>query len=469
MVTIFEEIKKQKEKEWFESKYKPEIYITGPLTEEKIRKISEIKREPDWMLENRLKAFRIFEKLPMPNFGPRLDINFDEIAYYASPVFYPKPSKWEELPEFIRETYRKLGLTKEYVEQYLGGAVLQFDSAPVAKKIKEKLESLGVIFMSMDEAVQEYPEIVKKYFGKVISPAEHKFAALNTAVWSGGAFIYVPEGVKLDFPLHAYFRINLESIGQFERTLIIAEENSEVTYVEGCSAPIYSASSLHAAVVEVVAKKNAKVRYYTIQNWSKNVYNLVTKRAILEDNAKVQWVSIELGSKVTMLYPSLILSNNCVGELYNLSIAYEGQHIDSGGKIIFRGSNSKGTIVSKSIAIGKSARATSRFDVIISEGAKNSVLISKCDSLSIKNGRVETIPRIICNEKDVYFNHEGKSEIIDEERLLFLKSKGLKEDIAKRLIYQGFFEDITDKLPDFFKLEVKKLIDIELEEYGGFG
>jgi len=469
MVTIFEDIKKVKEKEWFESKYNPEVYITGPLTEEKIRKISEIKEEPDWMLEKRLEAFRIFERLPMPNFGPQLDINFDEITYYASPISYPKPKKWEELPEFIKEAYRKLGLTKEYVEQYLGGAVLQFDSAPVVKKVKEKLESLGVIFMSMDEAVQEYPEIVKQYFGRVISPAENKFAALNTAVWSGGVFIYVPKGVKLDFPLHAYFRINLESIGQFERTLIIAEEDSEVTYVEGCSAPIYSASSLHAAVVEVIAKKNAKVRYYTIQNWSKNVYNLVTKRAILEDNAKVQWVSIELGSKVTMLYPSLILSNNCVGEIYNLSIAYEGQHIDSGGKIIFRGSNSRGIIVSKSIAIGKTARATSRFDVMVSEGAKNSVLVSKCDSLSINDGRVETIPRIICNEKDVYFNHEGKSEIIDEERLFFLKSKGLKEDVAKRLIYLGFFEDITDKLPDFFRLEVKKVIDIELEEYGGFG
>ena len=468
MVTIFEDIKKVKEKEWFESKYSPEVYITGPLTEEKIRKISEIKNEPEWMLKIRLDALKAFNSLPMPDFGPKLEINFDEISYYASPVSYPKPRKWEELPEFIKEAYRKLGLSKEEAEMLLG-VEFQFDSVPIFRKAKEKLEKLGVIFMSMDEAVQEYPELVKKYFGKVVSPYENKFAALNTAVWSGGVFIYVPKGVKLDFPLHAYFRINLDKIGQFERTLIIAEEDSEVSYVEGCSAPIYSASSLHAAVVEVIAKKNSKVNYYTLQNWSKNVYNLVTKRAILEDNSRVQWVSIELGSKATMLYPSLILANNCVGEIYNLSIAHENQHIDSGGKIIFKGSNSRGIIVSKSIAIGETSIATSRFDIKILKGAKNSTLISKCDSLSINNGKVETIPRIICDEKDVYFNHEGKSEIVDEERLFFLKLKGLKEDVAKKLLYLGFFEDVTEKLPDFFKLEVQKLINVELEEYGGFG
>ncbi|MEM0476343.1 MAG: Fe-S cluster assembly protein SufB [Candidatus Aenigmatarchaeota archaeon] len=468
MATIFEEFKKLKEKEWFESKYEPELVIEGPLTEEKIRKISEIKNEPEWMLEKRLEGLKAFKSLPMPSFGPKLDINFDEITYFASPISYPKPKKWEELPQFIKEAFIKLGLSKEEAEM-LAGVEFQFDSVPVFKKIKKRLEEYGVVFMSMDEAVNEYPEIVKKYFAKVISPYENKFAALNTAVWSGGAFIYVPKNVKLDFPLHAYFRINLEKIGQFERTLIIAEENSEVTYVEGCSAPIYSASSLHAAVVEVIAMKNSKVKYFTLQNWSKNVYNLVTKRAVVEDNAKVQWVSVELGSKATMLYPSLVLKNNAIGEIYNLSIAYEDQHIDSGGKLIFIGNNSKGMIVSKSIAIGKNAIATSRFDIKVTKNAKNSTIISKCDSLSIDNGRVETIPRIIVDNKDCYFNHEGKSEIIDEERLFYLKTKGLEENIAKRLIFFGFFEDVTKTLPDFFRLEVNKLLSIELEEYGGFG
>ncbi|MEM0481081.1 MAG: Fe-S cluster assembly protein SufB [Candidatus Aenigmatarchaeota archaeon] len=468
MDIVFEKIEEQKEKEWFRVEYKPEIVIKGPLTEEKIRKIWEIKEEPDWMLDIRLKAFKVFQKLPMPSFGPKLEINFDEIIYYGSALRYPKPRKWEELPEFIRETFRRLGISKEEVEA-LGSASLQFDSIPAFKKVRKELEEQGVIFSTLDEAVREYPEIVKKYFGKAISYSEHKFAALNTAVWSGGVFIYVPKNVKVKVPLHAYFRINLENIGQFERTLIIAEENSEVSYVEGCSAPIYSASSLHAAVVEAFAKRNSKLRYYTIQNWSKNVYNLVTKRAIVENNAHVQWVSIELGSKATMLYPSLILKNNCIGEIYNLSISHNGQHIDSGGKLIFIGKNSRGNIISKSIAIGKNAISTSRFDVIIKKSAKNSLVISKCDSLSLKDGKIETIPRYICENKSSLFNHEGKSEIIDEEKLLFLASKGISEEVAKKLIYLGYFEDVLETLPDFFKLEVLKLLNVDLEEYGGFG
>jgi len=292
---------------------------------------------------------------------------------------------------------------------------------------------------------------------------------LNTAVWSGGVFIYIPKDVELEFPLHAYFRINLEKMGQFERTLIIADENSEVNYVEGCSASICSIASLHAAVVEVVAKKGSKVKYYTIQNWSKNVYNLVTKRAYLEDDSKVQWASIELGSKVTMFYPSLVLNNNCLGEIYNLSIAHNNQHIDSGGKLIFNGKNSKGLIISKGIAIGKNAKSTSRFDIFINKNSENSIVISKCDSLSIDNGKVEAIPRIVVNENKCYFDHEGKNEIIDNEKIFFLTSKSINEDKAKELIFFGFIDDIINNLPDFFKLELKKILSINLEEYGGFG
>ncbi|MEM0324891.1 MAG: Fe-S cluster assembly protein SufB [Candidatus Aenigmatarchaeota archaeon] len=467
MVSIFKDIEKLKEKDWFSSNYIPEKIIKGPLNEEKIKEISEIKNEPKWMLKKRLEGFRAFKKLPMPNFGPKIEINFDEINYFSSPL-YPKPRSWDELPSFIKETFIKLGLSKKEIE-ILAGIEFQFDSIPIFKKIREKLEELGIIFTSLDEAIINYPKLVKKYFGKIVSPYENKFAALNTAVWSGGVFIYIPKDVKLEFPLHAYFRVNLEKMGQFERTLIIADENSEVNYVEGCSASIYSIASLHAAVVEVIAKKRSKVKYYTIQNWSKNVYNLVTKRAYLEDYSKVQWTSIELGSKVTMLYPSLILNNNCLGEIYNLSIAHNNQHIDSGGKLIFNGKNSKGLIISKGIAIGENAKSTSRFDIFINKNSENSIVISKCDSLSIDNGKVETIPRIVVNENKCYFNHEGKNEIIDNEKIFFLTSKGINENKAKELIFFGFIDDIINNLPDFFKLELKKILSINLEEYGGFG
>jgi len=464
-------LKISKESQWFESKYKPELELKGELSEDIVKTISEIKEEPEWMLKNRIDGLKAFRKLDIPDWGPEINIDFNNLIYYALPTIYPKPVKWEELPGFIRETYRRLGLTKEYIEKYLGGAVLQFDSSPIYEKINKYLDSLGVVFTSLDTAIKEYPELVKKYFGKVISPYENKFAALNTAVWSGGVFIYVPKGIEVDIPLHAYFRINLENVGQFERTLIIVEEGAKVSYVEGCSAPIYSTGSLHAAVVEAYVHKGGELNYYTIQNWSKNVYNLVTKRGYGEGNNIIRWVSLELGSKVTMLYPSLVLNDNSIGEIYSLSYATDGQILDTGGRLFIKGKNVRATIVSKGISIGEKteAKSVNRTDVKIFKGAENSYVKSSCESLLIGKGIAESIPRFEVYEDKTYYNHEAKMEIIDKEKLFYLKSKGISEKEALKLAVFGFFEDVTEKLPDIYRLEIKRLLDIELEKYGGIG
>jgi Fe-S cluster assembly protein SufB len=443
------------------------IIIKGPLDEEKIKKISEIKGEPEWMLNKRLEGYKYFKELPLPDFGPDLSkINFDNIIYYGSILRYPKPINWEQLPEYMKETIEKLGLKREF--EYLSGLNIQYDSIPIYKEIKKYLDQEGVIFTSLDEGVREYPEIVKKYFGKIIPPGDNKFAALNTAVWSGGVFIYVPENVKLDLPLHAYFLINLDMLGQLERTLIIAEKNSKVTYIEGCTAPIYSSQQLHAAVVEVFAEENSEVTYGTIQNWSKNVYNLVTKRAKVGKNSKVKWISLELGSKVTMLYPGLILDDNARGEIYTIGFATDGQIIDTGGRIFAIGENSKGYIISKSISIGKKDKAISvnRIDI---KTNKNGEVLSKCDSLIEENGEAISIPRVEKYSKEGYYNHEAKMEKINDEKIFYLRSLGLSEKEAKKLYLLGFLDDILYNFPESYKLEVKRLIDLELEEIGGFG
>lgn len=443
--------------------------LKGELNEEIVREIHNILDEPDWVLDYRLKGLEYFKKLENPAWGPDLSkIDFNKIIYFGSPLIYPKPVKWEDLPEFIRETYRKLGLNKEYVEKYFGGVVFQYDSSPIFRKIEEYLESIGVIFMSMSEAIKEYPEIIKKYFSKIISYSENKYSALNTAVWSGGVFIYVPKNVKVDIPLHAYFRINLEGIGQFERTLIIAEENSSLTYVEGCSAPIYSTASLHAAVVEVYVHKNANVNYITLQNWSRNVYNLPTKRAYVEDEGRIRWISVELGSKVTMLYPSVILNNNSSAEVYSFSMAKEGQIFDSGGKIYFHGKNSRAIINSIGICLDKNSKIVHRIDIYASKGAKNSMVNSSCKSLLFA-GKVESYPRFVIEEEDFYYNNESKTEYLDEERIFYLESKGIEKNKATKLAILGYFEDIANNLPDLYKLEIKRAINLDLEKYGGIG
>ena len=461
--------KKFLEDQWFRVEYKPEVIIKGPLTKEKIIELSKIKEEPSWMTNIRLKAYEWFKKLPLPDWGPDLSkIDFDNIIYYALP-FRKKPKSWNDLPEYIKETFKKLGISEQEIKM-LAGFGLQFDSLVVYKKVKKYLKKKGVIYTSMDEAVIEYSDIVKEYFGKVVPYTDNKFAALNTAVWSGGSFIYVPEDVEVPFPLHTYFRINLENIGQFERTLIIAERNAKVTYIEGCSAPIYSKASLHASVVEIIAKENSKVNYISLQNWSKNVYNLATKRAILYDNAHVLWISAEFGSKVTMLYPGLILKgNNSKGEIYNISFATDGQIIDTGGRAIHVGKNSKSIIVSKSISIGKKNTAISvyRGDIKILKGAENSKAISQCDSLIEGKGIAESLPKIENYEKNSYFNHEGKVERLDEEKIFYLMTKGLDKNSVRSLVYLGFFEDVLKKIPFKYAIEIKRLIDLELKEYGG--
>jgi len=448
---------------------KYELLLKGELNEDLISKLHSILEEPDWLLEYRLKGLEYFRKLRNPDWGPDLsEIDFKKITYFASPLYAPKPVKWEELPEFIREVYIKLGLTKEYVEKYLGGTVFQFDSSPVFRKVREYLESLGVIFMPLSEAVKEYPDLIKKYFSRVVSYSDNRFAALNTAVWSGGIFIYVPKNVKVDIPLHAYFRINLEDMGQFERTLIIAEENSEVTYVEGCSAPILSASPLHAAVVEVYVHKNAKVNYITLQNWSRNVYNLPTKRAFVEENGRINWVSVELGGKVSMLYPSAILKDNAVAEIYGISVAKKDQVFDSGGRLYLNGKNARGIINSIGIAMDESSRVTHRIDVFINKGSKNSRVLSSCKTLLI-NGETESIPRFYVNEEDSYYNNESRMDLLDEERLFYLESKGIDRNKALKMAVLGYFEDLLEKIPDIYKLEIKRIIEIDVEKHGAVG
>ena len=469
---IFEDIEVWKNRQWFESRYDPKILLRGKLSEDIVRRISEIKNEPEWMLEIRKKALEAFNRIPLPDWGPDLnEISFDEINYYSSPVLYPKPSTWDALPESFKEVYKKLGLSKEYVEKYLGGALLQHDSAPIFREVRKYLEDKGVIFLSLDEAVREYPEIVKKYFGKIVSIWENKFAALNTAVWSGGVFIYVPKNTKVEIPLHAYFRINLDNVGQFERTLIVCEEGSEVTYVEGCTSPIYSVGSLHAAVVEAFVGKRAKLTYVTLQNWSKNVYNLVTKRALGDEESQINWISLEMGSKITMLYPSLILKDRSKGKIYTVSIPSDGQVVDSGGRLFIVGKNCRAEIVSKGISIGirNPSKAVNRTDVRILEGSKNSSVKSTCESLIIGKGISESIPRFIVEENEAHYNHEAKMDIIDRERLFYLSSKGMSEKDAIKMLVFGFLEDIEKEVPEFFVIEIKKLLDIELEEYGGFG
>lgn len=456
------------EKYWFKEKQRSEFQIKGKLTKEKVIELSRLKKEPRWMLEKRLQGFEWFKKLDLPDWGPDLSkLDLDNVIWYSSPI-ENKPRTWDEIPEDIKNTFKKLGITEEEAK-VLAGVGLQYDSEVIYKKVRDILERRGVIFLSMDEAVKKYPEIIRKYFGTVVPPADHKFAALNTAVWSGGTFIYVPKNVKVPIPLHTYFRINLEGIGQFERTLIIADKNSEVTYVEGCSAPMYSKSSLHAAVVELVALENSSINYVTIQNWSKNVYNLVTKRAIVHENARVRWVSASFGSKTIMLYPAVILKGeNSKGEIVSLSVVSNNQEFDSGGRAIHVGKNTRSSIVSKTISFGN-GKATFRGDVRIFKGAENAYATVKCDSLLEGNGKAETIPKIFSEEEKSYFNHEAKIERIEEEKMFYLMSKGLNKKQCKSLVYLGFFEDVMKKIPFEYALEIKRLLDLELEEFGGIG
>ncbi len=439
-------------------------FVSEPgLSSEKIILISKLKNEPIWMTEIRLKAYEIFLKKHMPNWGvPLDDINFDEIVYYVRPTSKIAKS-WDEVPEYIRRTYEKLGIP-EAERKYLGGVEAQYDSEVVYSNIRKDLEEKGVIFLSMDEALKQYPHIVKEYFGTVVPASDNKFAALNTAVWSGGSFVYVPKGVRVDIPLQAYFRINYERFGQFERTLIIAEEGSYVHYIEGCTAPIYDTHTLHAAVVEVIVKEGAHVRYTTIQNWSKNVLNLVTKRAKVYKNGFMEWISGELGSGRNMKYPGAILiGENARADILSMSFASANMWHDTGGKIIIMVPNCKATITSKSISKGGGI-STYRGLVQVHKDAENAKISVSCDALIMDDySTSNTYPYIEIEADRVNIAHEAKVGKIGEEQIFYLMSRGLSEKEAMTMIVMGFIEPLSKELPMEYAIELNRLIELEME------
>ncbi len=441
------------------------VFKTGKgLNEDVVRAISAKKNEPEWMLEFRLNAYRTFLKKEMPGWGAQIgDIDFNEIYYYAKPVDKQQRS-WEDVPDDIKETFDRIGIP-EAEKKYLAGVGAQYDSEVVYHNLKEEISKKGVIFCDPETAVREYPDIVRKYFGTVIPYNDNKFAALNSAVWSGGSFVYVPEGVEVDIPLQAYFRINSENFGQFERTLIIAEKGSFVHYIEGCTAPVYTSDSLHSAVVEIIAEEGARVRYSTIQNWSGDVYNLVTKRAAAYKNATVEWVDGNIGSKRTMKYPAVLLKGEGAhGEI--LSIAYAGndQEQDTGGKVIHLADNTTSIITAKSISRGNGI-STYRGLVRVNPGLKNIKSRVVCDALLIDENSVSnTFPDIKVMSDDTAQEHEARVSRISEDQLFYLMSRGLDEEAASKMIVNGFLDPLVKELPMEYAVELNRLIELEMEK-----
>jgi Fe-S cluster assembly protein SufB len=434
------------------------------LNEEVVRDISAKKSEPEWMLEMRLKGLRLFEKKPMPNWGSDLNgIDFDKIKYFVRST-EKQATSWDELPDDIKNTYDRLGIPEAEKQRLVSGVAAQYESEVVYHAIREDLEEQGVLFLDTDTALREHEDTFREYFGSVIPVGDNKFAALNTAVWSGGSFIYVPKGVNVEIPLQAYFRINTENMGQFERTLIIVDEGAHVHYVEGCTAPIYSSDSLHSAVVEIIVKKNARCRYTTIQNWSNNVYNLVTKRAVAHEGATMEWVDGNLGSKVTMKYPAVwLMGEHAKGETLSVAFAGEGQHQDAGAKMVHAAPNTSSTIVSKSVARG-GGRTSYRGLVQILEGATNAKSSVKCDALLVDDiSRSDTYPYVDVREDDVSMGHEATVSKISVDQLFYLMSRGLTEDEAMAMIVRGFVEPIARELPMEYALELNRLIELQME------
>lgn len=450
------------------SKYdfkEPEKFVTEfppGLNENVVIEISRLKNEPSWMTDFRLKAYKHFLQRPLPMWGADLTkIEFDKIRYYLKSTVGQAKS-WEDLPPEIKETFDRLGVP-EAERKFLGGVGAMYESEVVYHRMREDLEKQGVIFADMDTGVREYPEIVRKYFGTVIPSNDNKFAALNSAVWSGGSFIYVPPGVKVEQPLHAYFRINASNMGQFERTLIIADEGADVHYVEGCTAPVYSSDSLHAAVVELVALKDAHIRYTTIQNWSKDVYNLVTKRAFAYENARVEWIDGNMGSKVTMKYPAVHLKGRGArAEVLSVALAGAGQHIDAGSKILHLAPDTSSRIISKSIS-KDGGRATYRGQLLIAKGARHVKSSVKCDALILdEKSRSDTYPYNVVNEDDAVLTHEATVGKIGEDQLFYLMSRGLTEEEALNAVVMGFLEPFTKSLPLIYAIELNRLIGLEM-------
>jgi len=443
-----------------------DFYVFKPkkgLDEDMVREMSWMKGEPEWMTERRLKALRYFERRPMPTWGGDLSgIDFDDIYYYVKPID-KQVNAWEQLPESVKATYDKLGIP-EAERKYLAGVTAQYESEVVYHRNRTELEKEGVLFCDMDTALREYPEVVKQYFGKVIPLNDNKFAALNSAVWSGGSFIYVPPGVKVDMPLQAYFRINAENMGQFERTLIIADEGAQVHYIEGCSAPVYTTDSLHSAVVEIVCKRGSRVTYTTIQNWSNNVYNLVTKRAAAYAEAHMEWIDGNIGSQLTMKYPAVyLLEPKASGEVLSVAYAGAGQHQDAGAKMVHAAPETTSTIVSKSIS--KDAGRTSyRGLVRFEEGAKHSKSFVRCDALLLdEKSRSDTYPYIEFGEHDAQVGHEATISKVGDDQLFYLMSRGLSEQQAMSMVVNGFIEPVTRTLPMEYAVEWSRLIELQME------
>ncbi|MEV4247878.1 Fe-S cluster assembly protein SufB [Streptosporangium canum] len=434
------------------------------LSEEVVRNISALKNEPEWMLDLRLKGLRLFGKKPMPNWGADLSgIDFDNIKYFVRST-EKQAASWEELPDDIKNTYDKLGIPEAEKQRLIAGVAAQYESEVVYHQIQKDLEDKGVIFVDTDTALKEHEELFKEYFGTVIPVGDNKFAALNTATWSGGSFIYVPPNVNVEIPLQAYFRINTENMGQFERTLIIVDENSYVHYVEGCTAPIYSSDSLHSAVVEIIVKKGARCRYTTIQNWSNNVYNLVTKRAVAYEGATMEWIDGNIGSKVTMKYPAVyLMGEHAKGETLSVAFAGEGQHQDAGAKMVHLAPNTSSTVISKSVARG-GGRTSYRGLVQIEEGAHGSASTVKCDALLVDQiSRSDTYPYVDVREDDVSMGHEATVSKVSDDQLFYLRSRGLNEDEAMAMIVRGFVEPIARELPMEYALELNRLIELQME------
>ena len=434
------------------------------INPEVVQNISALKSEPQWMLDLRLKGLKLFEKKPMPTWGGDLSgIFFDNIKYFVRST-EKQATSWEDLPADIKNTYDRLGIPEAEKQRLIAGVAAQYESEVVYHQIREDLAEKGVIFVDTDTGLREYEDLFREYFGSVIPVGDNKFAALNTAVWSGGSFIYVPKGVKVDIPLQAYFRINTENMGQFERTLIIADEGSSVHYVEGCTAPTYSSDSLHSAVVEIIVKKDAHVRYTTIQNWSNNVYNLVTKRTAVHEGGRMEWIDGNIGSKVTMKYPACyLLGERASGETLSVAFAGPGQHQDAGAKMVHAAPNTTSNIVSKSVARG-GGRTSYRGLVQVQEGATGSKSNVVCDALLVDSiSRSDTYPYVDVREDDVSLGHEATVSKVGEDQLFYLMSRGLSADEAMAMVVRGFVEPIARELPMEYALELNRLIELQME------
>ena len=433
------------------------------LTRATVEEISAIKEEPEWMLQHRLRAYEHYLKRPMPVWTEGLDdIDYDKIVYYRKPSEREEKS-WDDVPDQIKDTFEKLGIP-EAERAFLAGVGAQYDSEVVYHSVKEELTKLGVVFMGTDQALKEYPEILKEHFGTIVPPEDNKFSALNSAVWSGGSFVYVPPGVDVPLPLQAYFRINGENTGQFERTLIVVDEGASLHYIEGCTAPIYATESLHVAVVEVIARPRSKVRYTTIQNWSNDVYNLVTKRAHAYEDSTVEWVDANTGSRKSVKYPSIYLrGRGATADIISVAVAGKGQHQDTGAKAVHLAPDTRSRIVSKSIS-KDGGRATYRGQVKVAPGATNAVASVRCDALMLDDdSRSDTYPYIDIQEDDTSLSHEATVGRISDDQVFYLMSRGLTENEAQNLIVQGFLEVFTKELPKEYTIEFNRLVKLEME------